>query len=647
MSFSRNLVKFSLILMILIVLSISVVSASDDNSTDEFSVPIVADGDDNSTDVLEINNDNASADELEQGDTPEKETPLITVDSSKITTGNEIQIYLKDSKNTSLVNKDLTAIINKKEHALFTNEKGIAKLKLDLPANKYVLQVKFKGDDDYAPITKSFDVTVQKLDTKLAFGQTSLKYGDKLYVYLKDSNGKAIESASIEFTVNGNKYDVYDTNEKGRTGLRIKLSPGKYNVNVKFAGDSYHNSVSAKATLTVLRTISINIGNSILLTNGFLRIYLKGSSKADVAKKTIKVTIKNKVYTKKTNSEGFVVFKPKQGKGKLTVKVRFGGTSSIASAEVSKQVTGIKGNAKNPLAYKIPLKKGVPNVDYMWGRYVMGNGDMTYTVLKAHYKDVLKRDSYCLFLNKKLSKYTFFKSKAEPTFNHIIKREKWNVIERAINTLIVKKNKNGYWPYQVTVSLKGKSYTYPEVRDVQNTGYTCGPTSSSMCSQALRNYYCESYLAQKSGSDAYSGSSTSGLKYGLEKCHFKCSYFYQSSFNKALKELKKGGCALVFHTWNHYVCILDISKDGKKVLVGNPSGDYDEGSHSIPTNWLTVKHMKGRFNDYDTSGLIVKLNYKLSKATKKQVNSFYSSMGSKWSRQNTNERLVQIQDPFY
>ena len=87
---------------------------------------------------------------------------------------------------------------------------------------------------------------------------------------------------------------------------------------------------------------------------------------------------------------------------------------------------------------------------------------------------------------------------------------------------------------------------------------------------------------------------------------------------------------------------MDISKDGKKVLVGNPSGDYDHGSHKIPTKWLTVKYMKGRFNDYDTSGLIVKLKYNLKKSTKTKLNKFYYSMGSGWTRQNTSERIPQI-----
>ena len=75
--------------------------------------------------------------------------------------------------------------------------------------------------------------------------------------------------------------------------------------------------------------------------------------------------------------------------------------------------------------------------------------------------------------------------------------------------------------------------------------------------------------------------------------------------------------------------------------MGNPSGDYDHGSHNIPTNWLTVDYMRGMFNDYDTSSLIVRLDYSLDQSTKNLVNYYYSNMGS-WTRQNTNERIPQI-----
>ena len=100
-----------------------------------------------------------------------------------------------------------------------------------------------------------------------------------------------------------------------------------------------------------------------------------------------------------------------------------------------------------------------------------------------------------------------------------------------------------------------------------------------------------------------------------------------------MEELKKGGCAVVFHAKNHYVAILDISNDGKKVLVSNSYGSYDD----IPSKWLTVKYMKTRYYKNYDDGLIVRLNYKLSKGVQNQINSYYSSMASNWVAHNIHE----------
>ena len=625
----KNNVKFALILTILFALSVSVVSASEDINLNN-----------NLTSDSDYENAESAIDfeDLQLGDKP---IPSISVNSTKVNTGESIGISLKDSNNNVLVNKNLTTIINNDKKVISTNDDGVASLKLNLSSNKYILNVIFEGDDEYDEVNETFDITVLKISTNITVEDFSIKHGSYFYSFLTDIDGNPLSDKKITFSVDGKTFSS-TTNSKGRAEFKANLPTGIHSLKISFDGDEYYQSISKTITLVILVKTSIEIGNSVLLTNGYLRVYLKSSLQSAVADKNVKITINGKVYNKKTNSEGIIIFKPSQTTGTLSIEAEFDGTSTVAGCEVSKKVTGIKGNPKDPLKSKIPLKNGVPNVDYMTGGYVMADGDMSYTLTKAQYRAVIKRDSYCLYLNKKLSKYTFFKSKAEPKLNHIIKREKWNVIERAINTKIVKKNRNGYWPGQITVSLKGKSYSYPEVRDEQDTGYTCGPTSCSMCSQVLRNYYCEKYLAKHAGTSSLYGSSTKGLKKSLEKFHFKCRIYYKSSFNYALKQLKKGGCALVFHTWGHYVSILDISKDGKKVLVGNPSGDYDHGSHRIPTNWLTVKYMKKRFNDYDTSGLIVKLKYKLSKATKNNINNFYSSMGTKWARQNTNERLPQI-----
>ena len=599
-------VKFLIIFAILLLCSVNAVSA------------------DNFTDVNETASDH----------------PLITVNTTEVYFNESVSISLRDSDDAALSNQDILAGIDGKNYTLTTDLEGKADLYLNLKPNTYPLDVFFKGNQHYGDANQTFNISVLKLNSQINSLNTTVLRGDYLKINLTDEYSKAIVDAKVTITVNGRNYAV-KTDSNGIAGLQINLNAGKYSATLKFAGNDYYNSVSKTISMIIPATTSLVIGNDRMLTNGYLRIYLRSDVQSAVSNKAVKISIGGKTYSKTTNSEGIIIFKPKLNVGKYNIKVKYYGDEAILKSNASKKVKCIEGNVKSPLKHKIPLKNGVPDIDMMPKNYVMADDDFKYTVVKAEYRNVIKRDSQCLYLYNKLSSYTFFKSKAEPNLYHIIKREKWNVIERAINTKIVLKNKYGYWPDEISVSLKGKSYTYSEVRDVQDTGYTCGPTSCSMCSQALRNYVNEWQFAKKAGTDPDYGSSTKGLKKALEKYNMKCSIYYKSSFDTALKALKKGGCALIFHTWGHFVSILDISKDGKKVLVGNPSGSYNKGSHKIPTKWLTVKYMKKRFNNYDTSGMIVKLKYNLNKSSKNKLSYFYSSMG-KWSRGNTSERIPQI-----
>ena len=570
------------------------------------------------------------------------ETPAISINATEVYRGDSILISLKDSNNSGIANQNLTTTIGSNEHSLLTNGNGESILRLNLSANIYVLNVNFMGNEKYASVNQSFNVNVLKIPSTVNPVNTTVFKNKYFYVYLNDSFGNPLSKLKVSFTVDGKSYEA-TTNDLGRARLKITLNPNAmYPLNIYFAGNGYYESVSKNVTLYVPATTTIVIGNNKLLTKGYLRVYLKSTTMSAISQKTIKITIGKKTYTKTTNSEGIVIFKPKLGEGNYKISAVFDGSPIVVGCNASKTVKCVVGTTKSPFKTKIPLVNGVPDIDVMPGSYVMADGDFKYVVLKDQYMEVMQRDSYTLYLTNKLSKYVFFKTKSEPGLNHVIVREKWNVIERAINTKIVLKNKNNYWPKQVTVSLKGKSYTYSQVRDVQDTGYTCGPTSASMCTQFLKGYVNEKQLAKLANSNSYDGTTIGGIKKALESYNFKCSYYYKSSFTSAINELKKGGCALIFHTWSHYVAILDISADGKKVLVGNPSGDYDTGSHSIPTNWLTVNYMKSMFNNYDTSSLIVKLKYSLSYSKKTQLKNLYSSMGDGWKAQNTKERIPQI-----
>ena len=606
-------------ILVFLLISINVAYANDVNQTE-----LTADDVTNESSVeVPILKDNSS---LDSDNISQKSHPVISIDSTKVKSKDTLKIDLKDCNGTALPFKSFKASINNKDYKLSTNSKGITVLNINLPAGNYNLKISVGEDDNFTSFSKTFKITVSKLSTSIKKYSNFVLNNNYFYAYLKDGKDNGVASKKVSVKVNGKTFSR-KTDKNGRIALKIKSSSKIITLRCKFDGDRYYKASSKKISFYVNQFTSIKIGNSRLLTGGFVRVYLNDATKSKIWKKTIKITIGNKRFSKKTNSEGIVVIKPKMSVGKYKI------TASFGKYYTSKIIRCFNGNVKDPLKEAIPLRNGVPDIDVMPGNFVWADGSGTYTLTKAQYMEVLKRDSYCLFLNNKLTKYTFFKTKSHPKTNHLIKREKWNVIEKAINQKLVDANKQGYWPGSITVSLKGKSYSYPEIRDWQDTSYTCGPTSCSMCSQVLKNYLCESYLAKHSGTTRADGTTCSGMVKALEKENFICTLFYRNSFSKALNELKKGGCAVVFHAKHHYVAILDISKDGKKVLVSNSYGSYDD----IPSKWLTVEYMKTRYYKNYDDGLIVRLNYKLSKNVQNQINLYYSSMAPNWAAHNIHE----------
>ena len=452
--------------------------------------------------------------------------------------------------------------------------------------------------------------------------------GDKYEMYLRDVDKNFIAGKKLTININGKDYKV-TTESGGKFSVKINSAKAVVSLKISYKGDSKYNSFSQVIKLKN-DGISIEIGNSKLLTNGYLRIYVHGPLKK-IANRYIKVKVGNKLFIKKTDAEGNLIFKPKVGAKKHWIEVIFKGH------KISKKIRCIKGNVINPFKWRVPTYKGVPDVDRMPKNFVMGYDKAQYVLKRANYFEVMDRDSYSLFMYGKLSKYTLFKTKLSPKVYHVIKREKWNVIEREIFTKVVKRNKYDYWPKTITVDLEGRSYTYSEVRDIQNTGYTCGPTSASVCTQVLKNFHSEKYFQLEAG--VTNGINIPDLKRVLEKNKCSAYYFYGgSSFDNAIKQLKKGS-ALIAYLPNHYVAVIDVSPDGKKVLVSNSYGSYNGGSKGIPTNWVSVKKLKSTFAGV---GLVVKPKYDLSKSVKREVKKTFLSMGGEWKRQNVNERIPNI-----
>ena len=530
---------------------------------------------------------------------------------------------------------------------------------LSWTTNNITIQAVYSGNEIFEGSRSSVSKSIVK---EAIINTDNLIKTSEDIVYLKvnvtDENGDIVKSGKIRLYKN-NKLIGENSLVNGKKELYLgKMSVGNYDYKLEFISPGY-----TKATTPV----SVTIKSKTPIVNLLLDTP-QAAQKGNKLELRAYLTFNNTKYFKTNINSGYVLFKidNKDIKkvGVVNSKALYNYTmpnddsthvidvyyvsgvygnstdsnliQTTSKSNLNTKNTAIKGN-KNPLTTTIDTVNGMPNVTLMTN-YVWADENATYTLTRQQYQEITVRDSYTLYLNNFMSKYVAFKTKAEPNIYHVLRREKWNVIERAINLNLVLSNGAPY-PEEISANLKGVEYTYSEVRDRQNTSYTCGPTSVSLCSQTLKTYVSEYRTSVDAGTTYSDGSTTRGLKKAAELHNMSATIYYNTTFDNALNELAKGGCALVFHTWNHYVAILDISKDKTKVLVANPSGSYNEGSHAMPTNWLTVSYVKTCFNNYDTSGLILKLKYNLTATTKNQVNNMYNNFGVKYIKSNTSERI--------
>ena len=313
-------------------------------------------------------------------------------------------------------------------------------------------------------------------------------------------------------------------------------------------------------------------------------------------------------------------------------------------------------DAQNPFKTKIPLitENGVtkPNLS-KWKvqgytfKWADENG--TYTIPKKYYREVMERDAKTMQLTlhttekMSMSKYVLFscgqKDTNENLIYYIIRREKWNTIEKAINYVLVYGDGSDDYKYKdymeqitinlggknkwagTTINLKGKEYNYWFVVDQQGDtsteGGSCGPTSASMITQYLHNFSSEWQISKKVGN-------ARGIP---EYNHYLTSLNLNSSERLGSKgivrELKKGK-PIFIHIPNHYSMLADISDDGSKILVFNPSRNY-----SISAGWQKTSYVQGRLS---AGGQAYSPNLSISESEKTQLLNLLENLGGVWNR---------------
>lgn len=169
--------------------------------------------------------------------------------------GKYFTVTLKDALGNILADKNVQITLNNNKYNLTTNEKGVAKVPLDIAkANVYTSAVCFLGDEAYNAALDIARVTVKKQTPKIKAYKSTYKAKakvKKLKATFKTAKGKAVKGKKITFKVKNKTYTA-KTNAKGVATVKVKLTKkGTYTFSAKFAGDNTYKAITKKAKLVI------------------------------------------------------------------------------------------------------------------------------------------------------------------------------------------------------------------------------------------------------------------------------------------------------------------------------------------------------------------------------------------------------------
>jgi hypothetical protein len=411
-----------MLLALVLIFSVSAISASDVNMTDSDTITSFDDADiqlENSD--VESDNSNILSTDMDDTSLDVKNQTEITSPTSSVYYKGSYNVTLKDSSsNESLVNKTVNFVINNVNYTAVTDSNGVASLDLSLNPGKYTALAFFAGDELYGA-SNNLTSTLEVLSTIKAKDMTKYYKGSTQYsATFLDSQGNVLANRDVTITVNGKSY-TKRTNGNGVASLAINLQPGTYKVVATDPLTGYKLTTSFK----ILPTISASKTKKVVgdnkkftakflksdgkpLANTYVKIKLKGKTykvktnsygqasislkdlkkgtykvvcyNKDGLSKTYKVKVYNKVKTKfATNSYVFLKSDSKKIKVTLLNSLGYAPTSGkIVKIKINGITYTKKTNSKGAVSLKLPsLKKGLYTVKYKFG------GDSHYKASSA------------------------------------------------------------------------------------------------------------------------------------------------------------------------------------------------------------------------------------------------------------------------
>ena len=164
------------------------------------------------------------------------------------TFGNDIVKYFKNgtqfyasflgTDGKPLKNSNVQFNINGVFYTRTTNEKGIAKLNINLEPGKYIITSINSASGEMIGNTIQVNSVLLDYSDVVKYYQNGTQY----YIRVLDGQGNPLGGASVIFNINGVFY-TRTTNESGFAKLNINLDPGDYIITANYNGEKVSNFI--------------------------------------------------------------------------------------------------------------------------------------------------------------------------------------------------------------------------------------------------------------------------------------------------------------------------------------------------------------------------------------------------------------------
>ncbi|MBR3214394.1 MAG: Ig-like domain repeat protein, partial [Methanosphaera sp.] len=225
-----------------------------------------------------------------------------------------ITATLTDADNKAVPNQNVTLTVAGKTFTVKTNTNGVATQSYTpTKVETQTITATYKGDSQHNNSTATANITVKKLNTKLAVKASNtspvLNTSINITATLTDASGNKLANQNVTLSVAGKTFNVKTNSNGVATQSYTPTKVETQTITATYKGDSQYNNSTATANITVKKIntkIDLKVSNSTPVNNTTITITatLTDTNNNKLANQPITLNVNGKTYNVTTNKDG-------------------------------------------------------------------------------------------------------------------------------------------------------------------------------------------------------------------------------------------------------------------------------------------------------------------------------------------------------